>query len=261
MMVATPPVPVRKATESERQFQVYVMKRVEKLEEDKYLNCLLLKAAKSQILNLKDTIKAQEETEKKLRNDHAILLKKYRLLQERRSDEEISNNTTKSKLSSGIKTELEEESDEKLKNLMIRSIEKALVKNEIDSVNFVRDEPEPEPASNLVDHVKKQNKNIAVPESKTQIHNFESNREIKHKNVKMSSDDISKRSKCPFCSKDYSKKGSLNEHIQSYHMGVRFNCYVCHKKFVQKNTLKNHLKRTHEDLKGEYPEWLVNKLN
>ena len=51
---------------------------------------------------------------------------------------------------------------------------------------------------------------------------------------------------CPQCAKKFSSQGSLFNHIQSVHVGVRFTCDQCGKQFSSKGILKRHIQSVHE---------------
>ena len=66
---------------------------------------------------------------------------------------------------------------------------------------------------------------------------------------------ISKRFKCPMCSKKFIQKGKLNNHKENKHPNEsendnkndskKFQCHVCNKKFTQKGTMNRHTKTLH----------------
>jgi len=53
---------------------------------------------------------------------------------------------------------------------------------------------------------------------------------------------------CPECSKPYSSKKCMDDHISEIHEGVRHNCDYCISSFSQMRTLKAHLAKAHPEI-------------
>ena len=55
--------------------------------------------------------------------------------------------------------------------------------------------------------------------------------------------------KCTICSKSFSKKGSVSEHISLVHGKTPFKCSICNVGFSRKSSLTSHIAQDHEEKK------------
>ena len=59
--------------------------------------------------------------------------------------------------------------------------------------------------------------------------------------------ELIKQFKCNLCNAEYTYKGNLQKHIESFHDGKRYDCHICDKSFKQKGNLKYHVESIHEE--------------
>ena len=60
-------------------------------------------------------------------------------------------------------------------------------------------------------------------------------------------EELIKQFKCNLCNAEYTYKGNLQKHIESFHDGKRYDCAICDKSFKQKGNLKYHVESIHEE--------------
>ena len=108
------------------------------------------------------------------------------------------------------------------------------------------------------------NKNTDNPQDEVERHSSNVQQDYKRKSkstkggcfeYENESKKISKRFKCPMCSKKFIQKGKLNNHRENKHPNEsendnrndskKFQCHVCNKKFTQKGTMNRHTKTLH----------------
>merc|ERR1712243_453908 len=65
---------------------------------------------------------------------------------------------------------------------------------------------------------------------------------------------------CTFCGYHATQKGSLNNHVRSKHLGIKYECNYCELKLKSKSSLKNHIKVKHDLVKNKIECKLCGKL-
>lgn len=71
--------------------------------------------------------------------------------------------------------------------------------------------------------------------------------ELESSSVTMDTEDR-KRTECTKCTRSFSNKSNLRQHVVTFHAGLRYNCDFCTKNFTRKSNLLKHVKTTHFDV-------------
>ena len=68
-------------------------------------------------------------------------------------------------------------------------------------------------------------------------------------NVENSNENSQRTKACHICEKTFKTRHTLEIHIQSIHLGVKYTCDLCDAEFTQKKSLKKHIESVHEKIK------------
>ncbi len=66
-----------------------------------------------------------------------------------------------------------------------------------------------------------------------------------HRRIVHGSSPTNERVKCSLCTKTFTSKNSLNQHIKKTHPGIKFSCQICNKTLTSKSILKHHIDTVH----------------